>query len=235
LVHETKSHFRYVNICHTSRACSNTNAIEPGYMGAATNIFTDLIYTITPLVYITRVQLNTRTVWGVRIVFLLGLMYAFILSFQTHQIANPLASTTTISALKLYEMKSLNSSPDPTYTSVNLSIYAIAEVFVGVFTACLPPLRKSFDQVLRKILPAGLLSSHTSKSRNSYAVKPPSNPSSHGARKSRLESDGDSDCGILGGEMLTLQAKKSQDEIVKTTQVSVTVEDREEGTSGAWV
>jgi hypothetical protein len=45
-----------------------------GYMGAATNIATDLIYTITPLVYISRVQLNTRTVWGVRIVFLLGLM-----------------------------------------------------------------------------------------------------------------------------------------------------------------
>jgi hypothetical protein len=52
----------------------NANSVEPGYMGAATNIFTDLIYAITPLVYITRVQLNTRTVWGVRIVFLLGLM-----------------------------------------------------------------------------------------------------------------------------------------------------------------
>jgi hypothetical protein len=43
-------------------------------MGAATNIATDLIYTIAPLVYISRVQLNKRTVWGVRIVFLLGLM-----------------------------------------------------------------------------------------------------------------------------------------------------------------
>jgi hypothetical protein len=45
-------------------------------MGAATNIVTDLIYTFAPLVYISRVQLNKRTVWGVRIVFLLGLMYA---------------------------------------------------------------------------------------------------------------------------------------------------------------
>jgi hypothetical protein len=45
-----------------------------GYAGAATNIFTDLIYTIAPLVYIARVQLNKRTVWGVRVVFLLGLM-----------------------------------------------------------------------------------------------------------------------------------------------------------------
>jgi hypothetical protein len=136
-----------------------------------------------------------------------------------------LGSTTTISALKLYEMKSLNSSPDPTYTSVNLSIYAIAEVFVGVFTACLPPLRKSFDQVLRKILPASLLSSHTSKSRNSYAIKPLSDPASHVANKSRQESDIDSDCGISEGA--SLQTKQSQEEIVKTTQVSVRVDARE--------
>jgi hypothetical protein len=51
-----------------------TNYKFLGYMGAATNIFTDLIYTIAPLIYIMRVQLNKRTLWGVRIVFLLGLM-----------------------------------------------------------------------------------------------------------------------------------------------------------------
>ena len=48
--------------------------IISGYSGAATNILTDLIYTAAPLVYIGRVQLNKRTVWGVRLVFLLGLM-----------------------------------------------------------------------------------------------------------------------------------------------------------------
>ena len=46
----------------------------PGYSGAATNILTDLIYTVAPLVYISRVQLPNRTLWGVRAVFLLGLM-----------------------------------------------------------------------------------------------------------------------------------------------------------------
>ncbi|KAJ4315366.1 hypothetical protein N0V94_005993 [Neodidymelliopsis sp. IMI 364377] len=46
-----------------------------GYSGAATNILTDLIYTVAPLVYISRVQLPKRTLWGVRAVFLLGLMY----------------------------------------------------------------------------------------------------------------------------------------------------------------
>ena len=45
-----------------------------GYSGAATNILTDLIYTLAPLVYISRVQLPNRTIWGVRAVFLLGLM-----------------------------------------------------------------------------------------------------------------------------------------------------------------
>ncbi|KAH7396828.1 hypothetical protein DE146DRAFT_720315 [Phaeosphaeria sp. MPI-PUGE-AT-0046c] len=190
-----------------------------GYMGAATNIGTDLIYTIAPLIYLRRVKLNKRTVWGVRIVFLLGLI------------------TTVISALKLYEMKSLNSSPDPTYSSVNLSIYAIAEVFVGVFTACLPPLRKTFDQILRKILPTGLISSRTTKSRDSYALQAMSNPSSNAAKKSKSghESDGDSDYAIL--EENTLQAQGSNDEIVKTTQVSVTVDDKasERGRNDDWV
>jgi hypothetical protein len=56
---------------HTKPICLQ---MDEGYMGAATNIATDLIYTIAPLIYISRVQLNKRTVWGVRIVFLLGLM-----------------------------------------------------------------------------------------------------------------------------------------------------------------
>ncbi|KAH4131240.1 hypothetical protein HBI81_005840 [Parastagonospora nodorum] len=179
-----------------------------GYMGAATNIATDLIYTITPLVYISRVQLNTRTVWGVRIVFLLGLI------------------TTTISALKLYEMKSLNSSPDPTYSSVNLSVYAIAEVFVGVFTACLPPLRKTFDGILRKVLPDGLMSSNNTKSRQSYALKAFSDPLNSASKPSKSEftSDGDSDYAILEAE--TSRIHGSQDDIIKTTQVTVTVDDQ---------
>lgn len=48
--------------------------VVSGYLGAATNIVTDLIYSITPLVYISHVQLNKRTSWGVRVVFLFGLV-----------------------------------------------------------------------------------------------------------------------------------------------------------------
>jgi hypothetical protein len=119
-------------------------------------------------------------------------------------------------------MKALNSSPDPTYTSVNLSIYAIAEVFVGVFTACLPPLRKTFDEFLHKVLPVGLLSSRATKSRNSYALKAFSTPS-NATNKSKTghETDGDSDYAILEENELKVQG--SNDEIVKTTQVSVVV------------
>ncbi|KAH7384660.1 Alpha/Beta hydrolase protein [Pyrenochaeta sp. MPI-SDFR-AT-0127] len=150
-----------------------------GYSGAATNILTDLIYTMAPLIYISRVQLPKRTIWGVRAVFLLGL------------------TTTTISALKLYEMKSLYDSPDPTYTGVNLSIFAIAEVFVGAFTASLPPMRKTFENLLHKVLPASLTGASKS-SGNSYALKGVgSQPSTQSSSRPKHDGDDDSELGIL--------------------------------------
>lgn len=45
-----------------------------GYSGAAVNIATDMLYTAAPLVYIARIQLPKRTIWGVRAVFLCGLV-----------------------------------------------------------------------------------------------------------------------------------------------------------------
>jgi hypothetical protein len=50
-----------------------TPRVVSGYSGAATNILTDLLYTMAPLIYIARVQLPKRTIWGVRAVFLCGL------------------------------------------------------------------------------------------------------------------------------------------------------------------
>jgi len=149
-----------------------------GYSGAACNILTDLIYTLAPLIYIARVQLPKRTIWGVRAVFLLGLL------------------TTTISALKLYEMKSLNASSDPTYTSVNLSIYAIAEVFVGAFTASLPPLRKMFENALHGILPASITGS-TKYSNNSYMMQGVGSRRSAKLTVSRHQFDNNSEVDML--------------------------------------
>ncbi|KAH6633621.1 hypothetical protein C7974DRAFT_175493 [Boeremia exigua] len=191
-----------------------------GYSGAATNILTDLIYTIAPLVYISKVQLPRRTLWGVRAVFLLGLI------------------TTTISALKLYEMKSLYSSPDPTWSGVNLSIFAIAEVFVGAFTASLPPLRKTFETQLRRVLPESILGS-SSRSRkstgkgtgNSYVMKEIGNSyvmngnMMGNQQRPKHDLDNDSEHSILQTQP-SLEGKEASTQITCTTEISVAGDDR---------
>ncbi|KAJ4989764.1 integral membrane protein [Stagonosporopsis vannaccii] len=191
-----------------------------GYSGAATNILTDLIYTVAPLVYISRVQLPKRTLWGVRAVFLLGLI------------------TTTISALKLYEMKSLYSSADPTWTGVNLSIFAVAEVFVGAFTASLPPLRKTFETLLRRVLPESIIGS-ASRSRksvgkgtgNSYVMKEIGNSyvmngnAIGSQQRPKHDLDNDSEHSILEAQQ-SLEGKDSVGTITCTTEISVAGDDR---------
>ncbi|KAJ4371426.1 hypothetical protein N0V83_004643 [Neocucurbitaria cava] len=159
---------------------------------------------MAPLVYISRVQLPKRTIWGVRAVFLLGLI------------------TTTISALKLYEMKSLRNSPDPTYTSVNLSVFAIAEVFVGAFTASLPPLRKTFENLLHKILPASLTRA-SKATENSYALKGVGSQMSTRPAKQKHECDDDSERSMFPEDQVSV-GKGSDHAIIKTTQVSVTAD-----------
>jgi hypothetical protein len=177
-----------------------------GYACAAANILTDLVFTLAPLIYISRVQLPKRTIWGVRMVFLLGLL------------------TTTLSALKLYEVRSLNNSPDPTYTAVNLSIYAMAEVFVAAFTACLPPLRKTFDTMLHQMLPNISFVATPGQTHGSHELRGGSNRSVMDRVSAlRKGSDADSDHAFLenrdGGKELDI-------EILKTTQVSVEVDDQ---------
>lgn len=132
-------------------------------------------------------------------------------------------STTTISALKLYEMKSLYESSDPTYTSVNLSIYAISEVFVGAFTASLPPLRKTFENLLHKVLPTSLTGS-SKNTRSSYIMK---GVSEHSVKSTRIqhERDDDSERGILPDDQIS-RTKSADNVITKTTLVSVTADDK---------
>ncbi|KAJ4338988.1 hypothetical protein N0V95_007908 [Ascochyta clinopodiicola] len=193
--------------------------IISGYSGAATNILTDLIYTVAPLVYISRVQLPKRTLWGVRAVFLLGLI------------------TTAISALKLYEIKSLNTSPDPTYTSVNLSIFAVTEVFVGAFTASLPPLRKTFETLLRHVLPESVLGSSRNRKSvgkgtgNSYVMKEVGNSyvlngnAAAGPSRPRHDLDNDSEHSMLEAQQ-SLEGKDTIGTITCTTEISVLGDDR---------
>lgn len=146
-------------------------------------------------------------------------------------------STTTISALKLYEMKSLYSSPDPTWTGVNLSIFAVAEVFVGAFTASLPPLRKTFETLLRRVLPESIIGS-SARSRksvgkgtgNSYAMKEIGNSyvmnGNHMAQqRPKHDLDNDSEHSILEAQR-SLEGKESVGTITCTTEISVAGDDR---------
>jgi hypothetical protein len=126
--------------------------------------------------------------------------------------------TTTISALKLHEMKSLNESEDPTYTSLNLSVFAIAEVFVGAFTASLPPLRKTFENLLREVLPTNVTGGSAKNSRHSYALQ-----GAGSQTRPKPETDTDSECGILpDNDEASSERKGSDHAITKTTQVTVT-------------
>ncbi|RAR01775.1 paraben-hydrolyzing esterase precursor [Stemphylium lycopersici] len=158
---------------------------------------------MAPLIYIARVQLPKRTIWGVRAVFLCGLI------------------TTTISALKLYEMKSLAKSKDPSYESVNLSIFAIAEVFVGAFTASLPPLRKTFESTLRKVLPFSLTGGSGKGSRQSYALQGTGPHATGKSAKSKHETDDDSELGILPEGESDSTRKGSDQAITKTTHLYI--------------
>ena len=44
-------------------------------MQGVSNILTDLVYVVAPIIYLSTVQLHSRTQWGLRLVFCLGLMY----------------------------------------------------------------------------------------------------------------------------------------------------------------
>lgn len=128
-------------------------------------------------------------------------------------------STTVISALKLVEMRALNTSHDPTYTGVNLTIYSMAEVAAGTFTACLPPLRKTFETLLKKVLPDSFLGSSNSRKQSSYALPAYGSQLSRTGAKPPHESDDESETAILPEEQTT--NKESKGGIMRTTHVSV--------------
>lgn len=123
-------------------------------------------------------------------------------------------------------MKSLNESPDPTYTAVNLSVFAVAEVFVGVFTACLPPLRKTFENILRNVIPTSISGGSGKGSRQSYALQNTGPQMSGKLSRPKHETDDDSELGILPGQEATSERKGSDQAIMKTTHVEVTADSK---------
>lgn len=51
-------------------------------MQGISNIITDVVYIVAPILYLSTVQLSRRTQWGLRLVFCLGLMYALPVSMH---------------------------------------------------------------------------------------------------------------------------------------------------------
>ncbi|KAF2752118.1 hypothetical protein M011DRAFT_393212 [Sporormia fimetaria CBS 119925] len=106
------------------------------YMQGVSNCLTDAVYVIAPIIYLRSIQLPRRTQWGLRIVFLLGIV------------------ATICSIFKTIELQALLKTQDPTWDGVDLTIWAATELNVGILVASLPPLRKQFDRLFQIIIPS---------------------------------------------------------------------------------
>ncbi|KAF4547878.1 Hypothetical protein D9617_34g040580 [Elsinoe fawcettii] len=183
-----------------------------GYQQSVANIITDIIYSASPLVYLSSVQLPKSTQWGLRAVFLFGLI------------------GTGCSIAKLTQLHVLSTSTDFLWDAVDLSLWSVSEVGIGIFAACLPPLRSFFNKLLRRIFPTTLTGSR-SKSAHLYgrsfemkkqvSVNASQPPEDYSSERSILQ-----DSGSAGRGEITVQDK---DCIVKTVNVNVQGEEGQEG------
>jgi hypothetical protein len=54
--------------------CWAKGTLPLSYLQGVSNILTDVVYAVAPIVYLSQVQLSKRTQWGLRVVFLLSIM-----------------------------------------------------------------------------------------------------------------------------------------------------------------
>jgi len=101
-------------------------------MQAVGNILTDLIFTFGPLVYLSKVKVSKHNRWALRGIFLVGLI------------------ATACASAKATELPAIRKSVDPTYDTVNLTIWVKAELSAGLMAASIPPLKKTFEKVLSR-------------------------------------------------------------------------------------
>ncbi|PNS21080.1 Flap endonuclease GEN 1 [Sphaceloma murrayae] len=184
-----------------------------GYQQSVANIITDIIYSASPLVYLSSVQLPKSTQWGLRAVFLFGLI------------------GTGCSIAKLTQLHVLATSTDALWESVDLSLWSVSEVGIAIFAACLPPLRSFFNRLLRRMFPTTLTGSRT-RSHHLYnrsfemkkqiSVNASQPPEDYSSERSILQDNG-------VGPSVQVQDK---DCIVKTVNVNVQGEEDTE-TDGA--
>jgi hypothetical protein len=80
---------------------------------------------------------------------------------------NPYRAT-ICSIFKTIELKTITYTQDPTWEGVNLGLWSAAELSIGILIASLPPLRKAFDRLFRKILPSTMTRSKTPNTHYGY-------------------------------------------------------------------
>ncbi|CAE7022809.1 hypothetical protein PTTW11_03486 [Pyrenophora teres f. teres] len=185
-----------------------TGVPEMPWTQGAANIITDIVYVVAPIIYLNTIQLSQRTRWGLRIVFLLGLVRP---SYQ----------------LKTTELPALSKTHDPTWDSTRLVIWSGIELSVGILIASLPPLRKQFEALLQRNLPFSFLKSTRNRGYDGQSIqqlwddmKPPTVGS--GSRRKRAlddEEDGES-------QRYMLQELPSKGEITKTIVHEIRSDDR---------
>ncbi len=120
------------------------------------------------------------------------------------------------------------------YESVSLSIWSIVEIPVGIVVANLPPLRKSFDGMLKHVLPGSVVDKlftgkHSNNGKQSYWLPTyRSNTTRRSTveavtrRSARNTADNESDKAILEDiETDDMGMKFSKNDIMRTTQYSV--------------
>ncbi|EEQ90737.1 uncharacterized protein BDCG_05857 [Blastomyces dermatitidis ER-3] len=102
------------------------------YLQTTGNIVTDLAFSIGPLVYLSKVRVSRYNKWALRGVFMIGL------------------TATACAIAKATELSAILNTQDPTYAAVNLTLWVKAEFNAGLFAASLPPLKSTFEKMLRK-------------------------------------------------------------------------------------
>ncbi|KAF2280984.1 uncharacterized protein EI97DRAFT_17226 [Westerdykella ornata] len=110
-----------------------------GYIQTVTNVVTDVLYAAAPILYLRRVQLSRYTRVGVQGVFLCSLL------------------GTGVSVGKLIEFRRSYGNKDELYKASTSTMLNVAENSIAIIVACLPPLRRTFDDLFKAILPESFL------------------------------------------------------------------------------
>jgi hypothetical protein len=104
------------------------------------------------------------------------------------------------------------------YESVTLSIWSMSEVTAGIVVANLPPLRKSLESLLKRVIPSAGSDDILSRNKSlNYKFESYNLPTYH-SQINRSRGDGDSDKAILEVES---EDRQQGPGIMKTTEIEI--------------